>query len=76
MKNAFYQVIYWTPEIGISGNIVNTIHETRVAADDEIDAECIVADRHPDGYGFWAVASKDVPNNPHLPHSVTWSGSY
>lgn len=76
MKNTFYQVVYWTQESGFTGNQVDVLHETRVAAADEIDAECMVADRHPDGYGFWAIASRDVPKYPNTPHSTVWHGSY
>lgn len=67
MKNAMYQVVYWED---------THLHETRVFADDELNAECKVADRHPNGYGFWAIASKDVANYPNSPHSTVWHGSY
>jgi hypothetical protein len=75
-KNGMFQVHYYTRHETIDGRFVDHQHETRVFADNEIDAECKVADRHPDGFAFWAVNCKDLGKLPNLPHSLTWSGSY
>lgn len=73
---AMFQVVYEEPHTSFGGHTVWSTHETRVFADDEIDAECKVADRHPNGYGFWAINCKDLEKYPNAPHSLTWHGSY
>lgn len=73
-KNGMYQVRYCTPFKTVDGRLVDHWHETRVFANDEVDAECKVADMHPDGYAFWAVNVKDITHD--MPHAKTWSGSY
>lgn len=71
-----FQVVFQEPHISIGGNTVWEQHETRVFAVDEIDAECRVADRHPNGYGFWAIKAKDLDNYPDANHQKVWLGSY
>lgn len=73
---AMFQVLYQEPHTSFNGrDIVWSNHETRVFAEDEVDAECKVADRHPNGYGFWAINCKDLDTSD-TPHCKTWRGSY
>ena len=73
-KNGMFQVHYYERHKTVDGRFVDHQHETRVFADDEIDAECKVADRHPNGFAFWAVNVKDITHD--MPHVKTWCGSY
>jgi phage major head subunit gpT-like protein len=71
-----FQVVYEEQHTTADGLTVWHTHEARVFADDEVDAECKVADRHPNGYGFWAINCKDLEKYPTAPHSRTWYGNY